>query len=38
MSKDEALQAMQLLHDMGFKVEWVDAEAETFLVRANGAR
>lgn len=38
MTRDELEQAVRLLNSMGFKVEWVDATAETFLVRVPSAR
>ena len=38
MSREEMEQIIHLLHNMGFKVEWVDAQAETFLVRVMEAR
>ena len=38
MNRQELEQVIQTLNDLGFKVEWVDANAETFLVRATSAR
>lgn len=38
MNREEIEQVARMLHEMGFKVEWVDAEAETFLVRVMSAR
>ena len=38
MSREEAEQVALMLHDMGFKVEWIDTQAETFLVRVMSTR
>lgn len=38
MTREELAQVVAMLTDMGFKVEWVDAQAETFLVRVMSAR
>ena len=38
MSREELEQVVHMLSEMGFKVEWADATAETFLVRVMGTR
>lgn len=38
MSREELEQVVHMLNNMGFKVEWVDPQAETFLVRVTSAR
>jgi hypothetical protein len=38
VSREELEQVILTLNGLGFKVEWVDAQAETFLVRAIAAR
>lgn len=38
MNKTEIEQAIHLLRQQGFIVEWYDAQAETFLIRAIPAR
>jgi hypothetical protein len=38
VNRAELEQVIQTLTDLGFKVEWADANAETFLVRCIAAR
>ena len=38
MNKEQTTEVITLLYEMGFIVEWVDAKAETFLIRAIPAR
>ena len=38
MNRQELEQVIHTLNGLGFKVEWVDAKAETFLVRCIAAR
>ena len=38
MNRSELEQVILTLNGLGFKVEWADANAETFLVRATAAR
>lgn len=38
MTREELEQVVHMLNNMGFKVEWIDAQAETLLVRVTSTR